>query len=64
MSSDAQPRPLARLAVALAAAGLLAASLPLVERPRADTPAGAAPAGATVDPLLDTGPASDCGPVA
>ncbi|HWI10609.1 MAG TPA: hypothetical protein VNU48_04710, partial [Burkholderiaceae bacterium] len=65
MSSNAHHRPLRRLALALAAAGLLAASLFVVDRPSGgNTPAAATAAGSTFDPLLDTGPASVCGPVA
>lgn len=56
---------LRRLALALATAGLLAASLSVDDRPSGgNTPAGATAVGSSFDPLLDTGPASACGPVA
>ena len=62
MRSDAHRRSYSRLAVALASAGLLAASLLVADDPvAAGLPAAA---GATFDPLLDTGPAAICGPVA
>ena len=65
MSSNAHRRSFSRLALALAAAGLLVASLPGRRRRGASArrPAAAA-AGPTFDPLLDTGPASVCGPLA
>ena len=65
MRSDAHRRSYSRLAAALASAGLLAASLLVADDPvAAGLPAAAAAAGATFDPLLDTGPAAICGPVA
>jgi tetratricopeptide (TPR) repeat protein len=65
MLFNAQRRPLRRLALALASAGLLVASLSVVDRPTSGTmPAATTAIGPTFDPLLDTGPASACGPVA
>jgi tetratricopeptide (TPR) repeat protein len=62
MSTNA--RSFTRLAVALAAAGLLVASLPGSGDEAATGLPAAVAAGSTFDPLLDSGPASICGPVA
>jgi tetratricopeptide (TPR) repeat protein len=64
MSPNAPHRLLRRLPLALAVAGLLAASLFAVDRSSGgSTDAAATAIGATFDPLLDTAPASACGPV-
>lgn len=65
MSINTRHRPLRRLALALAAAGLLTAGTFRIDRPSdIDTPSAATAAGSTFDSLLDSGPASACGPVA
>jgi len=67
MASDHHHRAVRRVALvlALAGAGLLAASVPLLDRHGArDAALVASAADPTFDPLLDTGPASVCGPIA